>query len=350
MADNNYAFYIHGAEEQVCSGYLYKSPPENLFKSQKSWKRRFFVLLKYTDNICQLKYYKNEEKNKTLGDIDLSRISLLFVGPEAHQKWEWIQKNFKCSPSSVLFLRVEDDTPKHSRDYFLIGKNSADVDGWLNALVKVMKTQKSRNTLQENRFRSASEPSSEAKAEGEPDDRRSAHESMLTYPLMYSHYDYPRKLSEPPLPVALKIPVTEDEDDEEEMQDESAEESNTEYMTMESLQSALKVEKQDMDTTCRQENEAHTHVEKEICVSQNDLKNSLILTQEEGKPCVSDCRKIQASCLFHKGDQILAFNDLLIDTVEEIQTYARRLSKDEVKLTIRRLIGSQPLHSEPCLS
>ncbi len=107
-ADNNYAFYIHGAEEQMCSGYLYKSPPENQFKSQvcfsgreeqvtisahwweslwsffsfcicfpnlflqKSWKRRFFVLLKYRDNKCQLKYYKNEEKNKPLGDIDLS--------------------------------------------------------------------------------------------------------------------------------------------------------------------------------------------------------------------------------------------------------------------------------------
>jgi len=102
-ADKTYAFYIHGAEEQICSGYLYKSPPENLFKSQvcfskgaeqvllsingrlplpislmlyflqKSWKRRFFVLLKYSNNIFQLKYYKNEEKNKPLGDIDLSK-------------------------------------------------------------------------------------------------------------------------------------------------------------------------------------------------------------------------------------------------------------------------------------
>ncbi|XP_026132242.1 pleckstrin homology domain-containing family S member 1 isoform X1 [Carassius auratus] len=332
--------------EELHTGYLLKSPAQQslMTKNIKSWKRRLFVLSK-TGEDYKLSYYANERK-----EIELSKISLLFVGPEAHQKWEWIQKNFKCSPSSVLFLRVEDDTPKHTRDYFLIGKNSADVDGWLNALVKVMKTQKSRNSLQDNRFRSASEPlkSSEAKADDEPDDRHSAPELMLTYPSPHNHYDYPRKLSEPPLPVALKIPVTEDEDDEVEKQDESAEDS--EYMSMESLQRALKVDKQDMDTTCRQKNEAHAHVEKEICISQNDLKNSLILTQEEGKPCVSDCRKIQDSCLFHKGDQILAFNDLLIDTVEEIQTYVRRLSKDEVKLTIRRLIGSQPLHSEPCLS
>ncbi|XP_058650621.1 pleckstrin homology domain-containing family S member 1-like isoform X2 [Onychostoma macrolepis] len=364
--------------EELYTGYLVKSPPlTTLTKNTKSWKRRFFVLSKTGEDAYQLTYHaNNERRDKPLGEIDLSKISLLFIGPEAHQKWDWIQKNFNCSPSSVLFLKVEHDTPKHSRDYFLIGENSDDVDGWLNALVKVMKTKKSRSALQDNRYRSASDPvkSSEPKVEDEPDDRRSAPELMLTYPSLYSHYDYPRKLSEPPIPVALKNPVTEDEDEKGEMQDESAEDSS-EYMSMASLQRALGFDQQEMDTTCMQTNtsingqessvcngavnqdgddknkcEMHTHVEKEICVSQNDLKNSLILTQAEGKPCVSDCRKIQDSCLFHKGDQILAFNDLLIYTVEEIQTYLRRLSKDEVKLTIRRLIGSQPLHSEPCPS
>ncbi|XP_043108988.1 pleckstrin homology domain-containing family S member 1-like [Puntigrus tetrazona] len=364
--------------EELYTGYLLKSPAQSALTkntlSQISWKRRFFVLSKTIEDSYQLTYHvNNERRDKPLGEIDISKISLLFTGPETHQKWDWIQKNFKCSPSSVLFLKVEDDTIKHSREYFLIGENSADVEGWLSALVKVIKTQKSRNTLQENRFRSASEPvqNPEEKAEDESDDRRSAPELMLTYPSPYSHYDYPRKLSEPPLPVELK--VDEDEYDEDEMQDESAEDN--EYMPMASLQRALGVDKQETDITCKQKNASinghkssvcsgaidqdedddcnwkmHVHVEKEICVSQNDLKNSLILTQAEGKPCVSDCRMLQDSCLFHKGDQILAFNDLLIDTVEEIQTYVRRLSKDEVKLTIRRLIGSQPLHSEPCLS
>uniref|UniRef100_A0A8C1IAU2 PH domain-containing protein n=1 Tax=Cyprinus carpio TaxID=7962 RepID=A0A8C1IAU2_CYPCA len=334
--------------EELYTGYLIKSPAQQaLTKNTKSWKRRLFVLSKTGEDSYQLAYYANERK-----EIELSKISLLFIGPEAHQKWDWIQKNFKCSPSSVLFLKVEDDTPKHSRDYFLIGKNSDDVDGWLNALVKkILQLCSDKNALlfpQENRFRSATEPvkSSEPMVEDEPGDRRSAPELMLTYPSPYSHYDYPRKLSEPPLPVALKIPIIEDEDDEDEMQDESAEDS--EYMSMASLKMWHLFELYQCIFLFY--SEAHTHVEKEICVSQNDLKNSLILTQEEGKPCVSDCRKIQDSCLFHKGDQILAFNDLLIDTVEEIQTYVRRLSKDEVKLTIRRLIGSQPLHSEPCAS
>ncbi|XP_043110294.1 pleckstrin homology domain-containing family S member 1-like [Puntigrus tetrazona] len=354
--------------EELYTGYLLKSPAQSaLSKNTKSWKRRFFVLSKTTEDSYQLTYHVNNERK----EIDLSKISLLFTGPETHQKWDWIQKNFKCSPSSVLFLKVEDDAPKHSREYFLIGENSADVEGWLSALVKVIKTQKSQYALQENRFRSASEPvqNPEEKAEDESDDRRSAPELMLTYPSPYSHYDYPRKLSEPPLPVELKqTPVTENENEEDEMQDNSAEDN--EYMSMASLQSALEEDQQETDNTCMQKNhkssvcsgaidqdedddcnwKMHVHVEKEICVSQNDLKNSLILTQAEGKPCVSDCRMLQDSCLFHKGDQILAFNDLLIDTVEEIQTYVRRLSKDEVKLTIRRLIGSQPLHSEPCLS
>ncbi len=60
---------------------------------------------------------------------------------------------------------------------------------------------------QDNRFRSASEPekSSEAKIEYKPDDRRSAPELMQIYPSPDSHYVYPRKLSEPPIPVTLKV-------------------------------------------------------------------------------------------------------------------------------------------------
>uniref|UniRef100_A0A8C1E9R2 PH domain-containing protein n=1 Tax=Cyprinus carpio carpio TaxID=630221 RepID=A0A8C1E9R2_CYPCA len=323
--------------EELYTGYLLKSPAQPaLTKNIKSWKRRCFVLSKTREDFYQLTYDANNETK----EIDLSKISLLFIGPEAHQKWDWIQKNFKCSPSSVLFLKVEDDTLKHSRDYFLIGENSDDVDGWLNAIVKVMKTQRSRNTLQDNRFRSASEPvkSLEPKVEDQPDDRRSAPELMLTYPSPYSHYDYPRKLSEPQVPVTLKNPVIEHKDEKDEMQDESAEDSS-EYMCMASLQKALDVDQEKADTICMQKNTSINGHESSVC-------NGAVNQDEDNEnKCVSDCQMIQNLSLFHKGDQILAFNDLLIDTVEEIQMYLRRLSKDEVKLTIRRLIGSQPLHS-----
>ncbi|XP_050981035.1 pleckstrin homology domain-containing family S member 1-like [Labeo rohita] len=310
---------------------LLKSPPSALSRNTKAWRNRFFMLSKTGEDSFQLTYHANHKKrDKPLGAIDISKISLLFTGPEAHQKWDWIQKNFKCSPSSVLFMKVEEDAPKNSREYFLIGENSDDVNGWLSALVKLMKIQQSQNTLQNSRqFRLSFEPLRPNFSKD--NDRCSAPELMLTYPSRYRNDEYPHKLSEPSVPVMLKIPVFENKDEKDRKQNESPQNRTLQGFFL--LYS-----------------EMHTHVEKEICVCQNDLKNSLILTQEEGKPCVSDCRKIEDSCLFHKGDQILAFNDLLIDTVEEIQTYLRRLSKDEVKLTVRRLIGSQPLHSEPCPS
>ncbi|XP_067226273.1 pleckstrin homology domain-containing family S member 1-like [Chanodichthys erythropterus] len=409
--------------EEVYTGYLYKSPGQSaVLKSvfyllclpQKSWKHRFFVLSKTGEDTYQLTYHTNNEKrDKSVGKIDLSKISLLFTGPEKHQMWDWIQKHFRCPPASVLFLRVEDDTSKHARDYFLIGENSDDMNGWHDALVKAVKIQKPNklrhtdDTLEDNRCRSTSAPlnDSEPKVKDHFDERRSAPELMLSS-LPSDHYDYPRKFSEPLLPVERKISVKEDEDEKDGKLDESPEDSS-EYMLMASLQIKLEDDQQEADTACIQTNtsinghessvcngavnqykeyenkrmstdgrhaqhllpnlnencasteldevplnksETHTHVEKEICVSPNSLKNSLILTEEEGKPCVSECRQIQDSCLFHKGDQILAFNGLRTDTVEEIHTYLRRLSKDEVKLTIRRFPGSQPLHSESCIS
>ncbi|TRY60343.1 hypothetical protein DNTS_013675 [Danionella cerebrum] len=117
FADHNYTYYIHGAEDTVCSGYLYKSPPENYSKNQKSWKRRFFILLRHSNNKYLLNYYKSEENNKPLGHIDLSNVTLMFLNPEMHSLWKWIHNNFRCSSSCVLFLKVPD------RDYFLIGEN-----------------------------------------------------------------------------------------------------------------------------------------------------------------------------------------------------------------------------------
>ncbi|KAG1954930.1 pleckstrin homology domain-containing family S member 1-like isoform X2 [Pimephales promelas] len=355
--------------EEVYTGYLHKSPGQPaLLKTFKSWKRRFFVLSKTDEDDYHLTYYTNNEKrDKPVGEINLSKITLMFTGLETHPMRDWIQKHFKCPPSSVLFLRVEDDTHTHSRDYFLIGENSDDVDGWCKALntAKSNKRRHTFNTIEDSRFGSDLEKCPEPKFEDQSDDQ----------------YQYVTKFSEPPVPVAHKISVNEDKDEKDRKQDESPETKN-EYMFMASVQMALEDVQQETDTACIQtkmsaderhslprllnsnenyastekveaplnKSEMHTHVEKEICVSQNSLKNSLILKQEEGKPCVSDCRQIQDSHLFHKGDQILAFNDLLTDTVEEIQTYLRRLSKDKVKLTIRRFPGSQPLHSEPFTS
>ncbi|XP_051771667.1 pleckstrin homology domain-containing family S member 1-like [Ctenopharyngodon idella] len=263
--------------EEVYTGYLHKSPGQSaLLKSVKSWKQRFFVFSKTVEDTYHLTYYTNNEKrNKTVGKIEISKISLLFIGPEKHQMWNWIQKHFSCTPASVLFLRVEDDTPKHARDYFLIGENSDDVNGWHNTLVKALKTQKSNklrhtdDTLEDNRFRSMAAP---VKCPEPKDERWSAPELMLSS-LPPNHYAYPRKFSEPLVPAERK--------------------------------------------------EQGNHVEMNTYNVQYFISFLIIFSS------VSECHQIQHSCLFHKEDQILAFNDLLIDTLEEIDTYLRRLSKDE---------------------
>ncbi|KAG9338348.1 hypothetical protein JZ751_025905, partial [Albula glossodonta] len=104
--------------EEIRTGYLIKSPPSNKFKSLRSWKRRFFVLLKRNEKEHTLTYFRNaNDRDKPLGSIEISQISVLFCSPQSHRKWRWIQKTFKCSPDSVLFIQAAD------RQYFLIDEN-----------------------------------------------------------------------------------------------------------------------------------------------------------------------------------------------------------------------------------
>ncbi|CAM4710747.1 unnamed protein product [Leuciscus chuanchicus] len=264
-------FYKEAAMvEEVYTGYLHKSPGQPaLLKTFKSWKRRFFVLSKTGEDAYYLTYYTNNEKrDKPLGKIDLSKIILMFTGLETHQMRDWIQKHFKCPPSSVLFLRVEDNTHKNSRDYFLIGENSGDVDGWCKAL-KIQKSDKRRHTFdapEDNRSRSTSAPenSSEQKVEDQSDERWSAPELQLSPPPTPDHYDYPRKFSEPPVPAERKISVNEDKDEKDGKQDESPEDSN-EYMLMASVQKALEDVQQEADTACIQTNTSINGHEFSVC-------------------------------------------------------------------------------------
>nr|XP_055031976.1 pleckstrin homology domain-containing family S member 1-like [Misgurnus anguillicaudatus] len=392
------------------AGYLYKSP--NLSKPakfMKRWRHRFFVLSKAGEDNYQLAYYKNKEKmEKPLGEIDLSMLRLICTGPEKHRMWEWIYKNFKCLPSAVLFLRVEDFMLKYTKDYFLIGENSEDVNGWHNELLKVIKTQPSQNKetdydLQQlTRYLSKSQGYNKPDlTEAPPDDDynilRKVTDSQ-SYLFRQSEPIY--KFISPPLPdgnyniprMASDITFSDDDEDDTEEQPETSEDNiNSECMSMFSVKQVLQQNQQEEDA-CFQKNmhtngldssydlcngagnpmkrnsaelrcpmgslsyfsdfngncayiemnkgstsksETHKPVEKEICINRNDLCKGLIFTQKEGKPCVSEC-KTETSHLFHKGDQILAFNDMQIETVDEIHTFLRRFSRDEVKLTVLR--------------
>ncbi|XP_030631041.1 pleckstrin homology domain-containing family S member 1-like [Chanos chanos] len=259
----NSVFYKQADQaEELHSGYLHKSPQLGHLKTYGSWKRRFFILFRLNEDSYQLKYFKNREtQDKSMGGIDLSQVSLMFLCTESHPLWSWIHKNFRCPASCVLVLKV----PK--RDYYLIGENSEEVDEWFTVLFKA----------QMNR---------------------------------------PQKLLSPEIRNRLCWFL----------EDSSKWQSLT-HGADESL--ILK--------------------EQEVFVCQEDLATHLILAENAGRPCVSDwTRQGQTTCLFHKGDLILAINDLHTESVEEVHMYLRKLLKNQVKLTIQRLPGSLPLHSDPC--
>ncbi|XP_063077538.1 pleckstrin homology domain-containing family S member 1, partial [Engraulis encrasicolus] len=101
---------------------------------QRSWTRRYFVLSKTSEETWTLKYFKNEKKERALGKILVSDISMLMFCPESHSTFGLIHEHFRCPSACVLLLRAK------GRDYFLVGENSWETDGWFNALYSVLRS------------------------------------------------------------------------------------------------------------------------------------------------------------------------------------------------------------------
>uniref|UniRef100_A0A669BNY3 Pleckstrin homology domain containing S1, tandem duplicate 3 n=1 Tax=Oreochromis niloticus TaxID=8128 RepID=A0A669BNY3_ORENI len=350
-------FYTHPKTvREVRAGYLHKSPPLKLITTEKAWKRRFFILFKLSDTEYQLRYFKSsEEKDKRAGEIDLSQVSLLHVSPQHHPKWNWIQKSFKCSPSCVLLIRATE------RDYFLVGENSDDVDGWFSDLFDAMKRRPHKiSSSEEFSYKQAtieviSKPlirkkNSFAEAEkGFPKIRSMSDPSSNTLENVTEkpeEQEYPKRRASEPVEPIYEVPRP---------QKNVNKEGRRSGKRRNSVEAFIDREIDVKDTYFRREctltevngqsSPDHSTEERDIVVNQAELKKHLTLTEVDRKPSVSGWTgQPQTVCLFHKGDQILAVNDLHVSTVEEFTMFISKSLKNEVKVTLLRQPGNQQLH------
>ncbi|XP_069719875.1 pleckstrin homology domain-containing family S member 1 isoform X1 [Phaenicophaeus curvirostris] len=114
-------------------GFLIKSPPLQLFSSQNSWKKRFFILSKSSKGNYILKYLKGQNLK---GSIAVDQIINIKVGISNSETMEMVRKMFKCLPEQVMSLSTG------NRCYYLIGSSRQEIEDWVAVISSVCREAK----------------------------------------------------------------------------------------------------------------------------------------------------------------------------------------------------------------
>ncbi|NXD66235.1 PKHS1 protein, partial [Eolophus roseicapillus] len=132
-------------EGGVCKhGFLIKSPPLQLFSSQNSWKRRFFILSKSSKDSYILKYLKGQNIK---GSIAVDQIINIEVGISKSEMMGMVRKMFKCLPEQVMSISTG------NRCYYLIGSSRQETEDWVTVISSICKEAKRGGCCpQENGF------------------------------------------------------------------------------------------------------------------------------------------------------------------------------------------------------
>uniref|UniRef100_A0A8C3GF17 Pleckstrin homology domain containing S1 n=1 Tax=Cairina moschata TaxID=8855 RepID=A0A8C3GF17_CAIMO len=137
MASGSKKYSAVGAQKTFCSedgicqhGFLIKSPPLQLFNSQKSWKRRFFILSKSSKGNYILKYLKGQSVK---GSIAVDEIVKVEIGISSSEIMATVRKMFRCFLEEVMSITTG------NRCYYLIGKSSQEIEDWVTAISSIMK-------------------------------------------------------------------------------------------------------------------------------------------------------------------------------------------------------------------
>nr|XP_023652753.1 pleckstrin homology domain-containing family S member 1 [Paramormyrops kingsleyae]XP_023652754.1 pleckstrin homology domain-containing family S member 1 [Paramormyrops kingsleyae] len=401
-------FYTTVADvEEVRTGHLIKSPPAGRFKSLKSWKKRFFVLFKTIWGTHLLKYYRSEdEREKAQGVIDLSKISVIYPAPEKQKRWEWIHKTFKCPPDCVLYIHANDrdyyliselklEVDGWFSDIYKALRNLSSKDDTRSrsasapSIDMLLAEHQASNKTGNRRPASCLEHKAQEDArhshydtpksildimaqgneeDDDDDDDDEAEEEESFYTRMDRMYEmlkdeehlyenFPMKQESQSLSSVTeetkRMKIVDPQVNNGGWSDSFTEENITEDIS--DPESLSKTEIKQRDQPLNQEACAKWQEQidgdkipiwKEISVDLSDLKHHLKLEDADGTPCVSEWSPpLGSTCLFHKGDQILAVNDMKTDCVADLQMFLGKLLKQKVTVTLLRFpdsLGFQP--------